>query len=92
MRLAVKVVPGASRTRVVGWMEGALKVAVAAPPEGGRANRAVEALLAQALGVSRRAVRIVSGATSFRRIVEIDGLAAAEVRARLDFPSASRSR
>jgi uncharacterized protein YggU (UPF0235/DUF167 family) len=56
---------------------------VSAPPEGGKANAAVVAMLAAALGVPANTVRIVRGATSPRKVVEIDDLSDAEVRARL---------
>ncbi|MGD8452251.1 MAG: DUF167 domain-containing protein [Phycisphaerae bacterium] len=79
----VKVVPGASRTRVMGLWGTALKVAVAAPPEGGKANAAVVALLAKTLEVSRGAVRIVSGQTQPRKRVSVAGLTAEAVRERL---------
>lgn len=61
-----------------------LKVRVSAPPERGKANAAVEELLAAALGLPRERVKIVAGASSPRKIVEIDGLSEAEVRARLE--------
>ncbi len=84
-RLAVRVHPGARRPGLAGWMDdGTLKVAVAAPPEGGRANAAVVALLAAALGVPRRQVSVARGASSRGKTIEIDGLDGAEVRRRLD--------
>ena len=82
-RLAVKVVPGASRSELAGWMGETLKVRVTAPPEGGRANRMLAELLAAALGTPRSAVRVVAGAGSARKQVAIDGLDQAEVRSRL---------
>lgn len=82
-RLAIKVVPGASRDGVAGWLGDALKIRVAAPPERGKANAAVERVLADALGVAPESVRVVAGATSARKTVEIAGLGEAEIRARL---------
>ncbi len=70
--LKVKVVPGASRDAVVGPLGDALKVRVAAPPEGGKANQAVIRLLAAHFGVSPKQVRIVAGRTSALKTVEID--------------------
>jgi uncharacterized protein (TIGR00251 family) len=81
--LAIKVIPSASRDEVAGWLGDALKVRVAAPPERGKANAAVVRVIAAALGVRAECVRVVSGAASPRKIVEISGLAEAEVRARL---------
>jgi uncharacterized protein YggU (UPF0235/DUF167 family) len=82
-RFAVKVVPGASRDRLMGELGGALKVAVSAPPEGGKANAAVVALLAGALGVPAGSVTILRGHTSPRKEVAVAGLAAEEISARL---------
>lgn len=62
--LRVHVEPGAGRSAVVGRHGDALKVRVAAPPEGDRANQAVIALLATTLGVPADAVRVTSGPTS----------------------------
>lgn len=83
MRLEVRVVPKSSRDRIAGWTGGALRVCVTAPPERGKANAAVENLLAAALGLARGSVRLVSGATSRRKLVEIEGLDEAEVRRRI---------
>ncbi len=81
--LRVKVVPNASRTAVAGVLGDALKVTVAQPPEAGKANQAVAQLLAQALNVPQRAVRLVSGPSHSRKTFEIDGLTAALARERL---------
>lgn len=83
VRIPVKVVPGASRSGIAGWLGDALKLRVTAPAEGGRANTAVEALLAEALGLPPAGVRIVSGRASARKVVEVAGLSEAEVRRRL---------
>jgi uncharacterized protein (TIGR00251 family) len=64
-------------------MGNALKVRVSAPPERGKANEAIEALLADVLGLRENRVRIVAGQTSRHKIVEITGLTEAEVRRRL---------
>jgi len=83
VRLAVKVVPKASRDGVAGWLGDALKVCVTAPPERGKANAAVERVVADALGVPRDRVRVVAGHAAPRKVVEIDGVEDADVRARL---------
>ena len=83
-RLAVKVVPGASREGIAGWLGDTLKVRVTAPAEQGKANAAVEALLAEALGIAKDRVRIASGTASPRKIVEIAGLSEDEMRSRLE--------
>jgi uncharacterized protein (TIGR00251 family) len=81
--LRVKVVPNASRTAVAGVLGDALKVQVAQPPEAGKANEAVIALLAQALGVPGRALRIVAGSSHSRKTVEIAGMTRDALLARL---------
>jgi uncharacterized protein len=75
------VQPRASRSEVVGTHGAALKVRLLAPPVDGAANDALVALFAERLGVSRRDVRIVQGATSRAKVVEIDGTTADAVRA-----------
>ncbi|MGD9597115.1 MAG: DUF167 domain-containing protein [Steroidobacteraceae bacterium] len=86
VRLDVKVVPGASRSGLAGWLGGALKLRVTAPPERGRANCAVCALLAEALALPADCVRIVGGHGSTRKVVEVERLSAAEIGARLGRP------
>ena len=81
--ISVKAVPRAARDEIVGWLGDALKVRVAAPPQDGRANAALEQLLAAALGVRKSAVRVAAGHGSARKRVEIDGLDRGEVERRL---------
>jgi uncharacterized protein len=73
VRFAVRVQPRASRSEIAGVHGAALKVRLSAPPVDGAANVALVALLAEALGIPRRDVRIVSGASSRGKVVEVDG-------------------
>jgi uncharacterized protein len=84
IKLQVKVVPGSSRSSIAGWMGETLRIRVTAPPERGKANAAVEELLAQVLELARDRVRIVSGHGSPRKLVEITGVDAVELRRRLE--------
>lgn len=84
-RLALRVVPRASRDVVVGYRMGALLVRVTAPPVDGAANEAVARVLSKRLGVAVRAVRIVGGQTSKSKVVEIEGLEVAEVWRRVGY-------
>ena len=86
-QIAIRVVPRSSRPGVGGWREGAdgrreLEVRVAEAPADGAANAAAVKLLAEALGVGKSAVRIVSGATSRHKRVAVE-LEEREVRSRL---------
>ena len=80
VRFAVRVQPRASRSEIVGVHGDALKVRLAAPPVDGAANVALVELLAEALGVPRRAVRIVAGATARGKIVEVGGVNVENIR------------
>lgn len=57
--------PGSSRDEIVGWLGDSLKVK--APPEKGRANEAVVALLAERLGIDNSSIAVVSGQASAGR-------------------------
>lgn len=70
------MVPGASRSEVVGLLGDRLKVRVAAPAEGGKANRAVIELFREWLGISSRDVEIVSGRSSRDKTLRIGGIGA----------------
>jgi len=81
--LAIKVVPGASREKIVGPLGDRLKVTVRKPPEKGEANRAVCILLAEALGIRVGEIEVLRGGTRPQKDVLVRGLTPAEVRRRL---------
>lgn len=81
--IAVKVVPNSSRDQIVGPLGDALKIKVAAPPEAGRANKAVEALLARTLQIPPSRVSVIAGHTQPQKRVLLAGLNAAGAAALL---------
>jgi uncharacterized protein (TIGR00251 family) len=82
-RVELRVKPRASRSAVLGVRAGVLEVAVTAPPVDGEANAAVVEVVASALGVAKRDVELVMGASSRTKVLRVDGLGPDEVRARL---------
>jgi uncharacterized protein YggU (UPF0235/DUF167 family) len=87
-RLAVRLSPRARREGIEGVVREAdgqavLKVAVAAPPVDGKANAALVALIAAALGVTKSAVSVSAGASGRRKLLFVEGDLAA-LRDRLD--------
>ena len=83
IRLNLRVSPGAGRSAVIGRHGDAWKLRVAAVPERGRANASVIELLATSLELRRPDVRIVGGAVSRDKVVEIVGLTLEEAERRL---------
>jgi len=81
--LAIKAIPNAPRTEIVGWLGEALKIKVHAPPVEGRANEVLCEFLAEVLAVPSRAVTVLRGDTSRQKIIRIAGLSTADVRSRL---------
>ena len=71
--LDLHVQPGAKRTEVAGTHGDRLKIRLAAPPVDGAANDELVRFLAEAFGVPRRNVTIVTGATARRKRVRIEG-------------------
>src|SRR5262249_40691665 len=85
VNLTVRVQPGARRSGLVGRMSaGTLKLAVTAPPEGGRANAAVVELLAATLGVRPRQLEVVRGASARTKVIAVAGLEGDAVAERID--------
>jgi uncharacterized protein (TIGR00251 family) len=82
VRFAVRLAPRSSSNRVDGVIDGALRVRVMAPAVEGAANAALVNLLADVLGVGRRDVRIVAGASSRQKLVVVDGASREAVVAR----------
>jgi len=78
--MLVKVVPKSSRDRIVGELDGALKVAVSAAPEKGAANKAVCKLIAKAMGLRNSQVQVDTGHASPRKTLRITGTSIEHVR------------
>ena len=88
LRVVVKVQPGARHTRIEGVVDlaggkVALKVRVTAPPEGGKANAAVVALLAKAWGLPKSAIEVAAGASGRDKVLRVAGQPR-ELKARLE--------
>jgi uncharacterized protein (TIGR00251 family) len=82
MRISVRVIPRSSKNEIT-WEGDMLKARVTAPPVDGAANEALLKLLAERLGVPKRTLQIVQGASGHQKILEIEGLTAADVIQRL---------
>lgn len=80
VRFSVRVQPRSSQPGIAGLHGDALKVRVGAAPVDGAANEAVVDVLADAFGIPRRAITIVSGAASRSKVVEVLGVGEAAVR------------
>ena len=82
-RLTVKVHPRARRSALAGRLGEAWKLDLAAPPVDGKANDECIRFFAELCGVPRARVRIVTGATSRMKVIEIEGVTQADLDARL---------
>ncbi len=83
VRLEVYIQPRASRTELAGRHDGLIKIRIAAPAVENAANRELLGFIALKLGTARRCVRLVSGSASRRKVLEIDGMTAAAIAAKL---------
>jgi uncharacterized protein len=90
-RLSLKVVPGSSRDEIVSWLGDSLKVKVKAPPEEGRANEAVVALLTERLGIDSSSIAVVSGHSSPAKVLEVDGMDDGAIRAAFPLKNPGKS-
>lgn len=90
--VAVKGIPNAPRSEIVGWLGDSLKIKIHAPPVEGRANDALCEFLADSLGVSRRAITLIRGDASRQKVIAIDGLTRAEFDAKLGLTSSPAPR
>ena len=82
--VSVRAQPGARRNAIVGEQAGALKVAVTAPPDKGRANDAIMEVLAEALGLKRSQVELIAGQTSRAKKVLLVGVSMERARLIVD--------
>lgn len=83
-RIRLRVQPGASSTRFAGWYGDLPRLTVSARPVDGAANDAAIAAIADAFGVRKRQVRVVSGATSRTKCLDVEGVEDAALAARID--------
>lgn len=81
VRFEVYIQPRAARTGFAGMHDGVPKIRIAAPPIENAANRALVEFIADLFGVAKGCVRVVRGGASRRKILEIDGVTAEQVRA-----------
>lgn len=70
----VRVVPRASKSEIVGDLDGALKIRIASPPVDGSANAELIKVLSKKFNVSKNAVEIIGGQTSKRKQIRISGI------------------
>jgi uncharacterized protein len=80
----VRVVPRSARSEIAGEQGGSLRVRIAAPPVDGSANEELVRVLAKELGVSRRAINIISGHSSRLKKISIEGLSPARLNTAVD--------
>ncbi len=85
-----KVVPSSSRTHLAGTLDGMLKIKISAPPEKGKANKAVIDLLSKKLGMKGSGVRIISGKTNPVKQVQIEGITGQQLVKRLELSNRTR--
>lgn len=71
LRIAVHVQPNASRSEVIGEIEGALKIRLNAPPVDGKANEALERFIAERLKVPKRDVSVSHGHSSRQKLLQV---------------------
>ena len=71
MKLKIKVIPSSSKDCIAGYLEDSLKIKVKAPPEKGKANKAVIKVLEKTLNLAKGSVKISSGTSSCRKIIDI---------------------
>lgn len=83
-RIEVYVQPRASKTQVAGRHDGRIKIRLAAPPVDGAANAELIRFVAARLGIAKSQVRLVSGESSRRKVLEIEGVAAETVELQLE--------
>jgi uncharacterized protein (TIGR00251 family) len=81
--VAIRLQPRAKREEVVGERAGAIVIRVTAPPVDGKANAALCAFIAKAVGVSASSVDVVRGQTSRDKVVRVEGVTLQALRAAL---------
>lgn len=88
--IRIKLIPRSSRNEILGLEGGCLKIKVTSPPVEGLANKALIALLAEKLGVSKGRIEITAGRTARMKTVRIQGLTEADIAQALKAGSGER--
>jgi uncharacterized protein (TIGR00251 family) len=83
VRLEAYIQPRAFKTEIAGMHDDVIKIRIAAPAVENAANRTLIDFIAQHLGIANRCIRVVSGGTSRRELLEIDGVTADVIAATL---------
>jgi uncharacterized protein (TIGR00251 family) len=91
-RITVKAHPRARRSAITGRLGDAWKLDLAAPPVDGKANEECVRFFAELAGVARSRVRVVTGAAGRLKIVDIEGVAQAELEELLEAAPGARGR
>lgn len=81
--LKLHVTPRGSRNEVIGWRNDTLCVKITAPPVEGAANAAIVKFIADALGIRKSQIELVSGEKSREKTLRVTGLTDTEIRARI---------
>lgn len=82
--LPIRAHAGARRNAILGARAGALRVAVTAAPEKGKANQAIVALLSKTLGIAKSSIELVAGETSPQKRVLLRGVEVQQVQTVLE--------
>lgn len=72
MRINVRVIPKSSMNLVQSELDGSMKVKLTAVPEKGKANKQLIEILAKHFNLSKSKVRVLKGATSKDKLVEVE--------------------
>ncbi len=72
-RINIKVITRAKKEELRKLSEDSYRIKVSTPPEKGKANKRIIEILAKELGVKKRGIKIISGETTNRKIIEILG-------------------
>jgi uncharacterized protein (TIGR00251 family) len=77
--IRVRVQPRARRTEIVGELDGAIKLKIAAPPVEGKANEECRRYLAKLLKVSATSVEIIAGESSRDKVIRVSNMSARRI-------------
>lgn len=82
--IKVKIVPGSSKNKIIGAYNDALKIAIAAPPVEGKANKKCITYLAKYFDVAKSKIEIISGKNSKNKLIKIYDISQKEFLGKLE--------